>query len=222
LPVLQHADFSVAWEEQKIAPQNWNATWEASFDPVEVDQRCRVRASFHAPSPSHAIEIVIDPKMAFGTGHHQTTWLMMHEMLDMDWNGTTVLDMGSGTAVLAILASLRGAEEVLAIDNDAWAVDNARENLQTNDIQNVQVLQGEADTLGDRVFNRILANINKNVILADIGTYARCLETGGQLVCSGFFAEDVPDITRAAEGAGLIVEGEQHRQQWALVRFHKP
>lgn len=180
-----------------IPEQNWNATWEENFDAVEVDDFCCIRAPFHAPAQGKKYEIVIEPKMSFGTGHHETTSSMIRLMADLDFKGKTVLDMGCGTSVLAILAVMMGAGETHAIDNDEWAYRNSLENVQRNKADQILVALGDAKSLAafpEGHFDIILANINRNILLADIPSYARVLQPGGRLLLSGFYEEDRPMV----------------------------
>lgn len=180
-----------------IPEQNWNATWEENFDAVEVDDFCCIRAPFHALAQGKKYEIVIEPKMSFGTGHHETTSSMIRLMADLDFKGKTVLDMGCGTSVLAILAVMMGAGETHAIDNDEWAYRNSLENVQRNKADQIRVALGDAKSLAafpEGHFDIILANINRNILLADIPSYARVLQPGGRLLLSGFYEEDRPMV----------------------------
>ncbi len=197
---------------------NWNALWESHFEPVEVGERCYVRAPFHAPK-GVGYEIVIMPKMSFGTGHHATTWLMLDAMLDADLPGKTGLDMGSGTGVLAILATMMGAAAVDAIDIDDWAVQNCLENIRANGVEEkIRVSAGDASLLdGGQKYDFILANINRNILLADMSRYAAVLKPGGTIFFSGFLEVDVPMIRRQAESLGMVFEKVNLRGGWAMV-----
>ncbi len=209
--------------ETLIEWRNWNAEWESSFQPVNIEDRCIVRASFHEKPDQIEYDVIIDPNMSFGTGHHETTWLMVKECLDMDFTGKSVLDMGCGTAVLAILAAKKNAREVLAIDIEEVAVENAQENIRLNDVNNIPITvkKGDSALLADRHFHIILANINKNVLLADIPRYSQSLTSGGELLMSGFFETDTSSITEKAAAAGLTLIRQNLRNQWCLLHFVK-
>jgi ribosomal protein L11 methyltransferase len=201
---------------------NWNALWESHFEPVEVGERCCVRAPFHAPRGAE-YEIVIMPKMSFGTGHHATTWLMLDAMLDRDLTDKTGLDMGSGTGVLAILAAMKGARAVDAIDIDDWACRNCLENILTNGVQDrVTVRQGDASLLdGVEKYDFILANINRNILLRDMPRLTGVLKPGGVILFSGFLEIDVPMIRAQAEALGLSRESGRLREGWAMTAHRK-
>jgi ribosomal protein L11 methyltransferase len=220
-----------AWLEQASYPYrrteaaddvNWNALWESRFEPVEVGERCYVRAPFHEAKGA-GYEIVIMPKMSFGTGHHATTWLMLDAMLDSDLRGRTGLDMGSGTGVLAILAAMMGAEAVDAIDIDTWAVENCLENIRANGVQErIRVMEGDASLLDSaEKYDFMLANINRNILLEDMPRYAAVLKPGGTILFSGFLEIDVPMIRRRAESLGMACEKTQLRNGWAMVACRK-
>jgi ribosomal protein L11 methyltransferase len=200
---------------------NWNAVWESQFEPIVVEGRCCVRAPFHEKHEDVEYDIVIMPKMSFGTGHHATTWLMLSRILMLDVAGKTGLDMGSGTGVLAILAVLRGARHVEAIDIDRWAYENCLENAEMNGVARlVTAVEGDASllkTVGQYDF--ILANINRNILLADMEKYAAALKPGGTLLLSGFLEVDIPAIRRKAAAAGLTFRDSQLREGWALVEI---
>lgn len=210
----------LACTTREIPDQNWNALWESSYEPVTVAGKCRVRAPFHAPG-NLQFEIIVEPRMSFGTAHHETTSLMIEMLMDEDVTGRRVLDMGCGTGVLAILASMMGAAEVVAIDNDEWAFSNAADNLMINRAGNVQLIRGDAGSIPGPACNIILANINRNVLLEDINVYAEFLGTGGILLVSGFFLQDLPLIREAAAKAGLHYALHKSNNQWTAARFVK-
>ncbi|MFN3342055.1 MAG: 50S ribosomal protein L11 methyltransferase [Flavobacteriales bacterium] len=213
--------FSVEFSQRKIAQQNWNAEWESGFQPIVVNERCRIRAPFHLADPAYADELIIQPQMSFGTGHHETTWLMANRMYQLDLKGKSLLDMGCGTGVLAILAAKCCAAPISAIDIDEWSYLNTLENLELNGVEGVFVEKGEAALLDGRRFQVILANINRNVLLADLPVYAKCLEKGGQLLLSGFFISDVETLKASAHQQGLVFEGMDERNNWAVLEFKK-
>jgi ribosomal protein L11 methyltransferase len=199
-----------------IKETNWNQVWESNFDPVVVDDFVAVRASFHAPVSSVEQEIVITPKMSFGTGHHATTFMMMQQMREVPFTNKKVFDFGTGTGVLAILAARLGAAEVLAIDNDDWSIVNARENIENNKVVNVDLEKAD-DAAGQGRFDIILANINKNVILANLVVLSERLMPQGQLLLSGLLVTDEPDIRAALQEHGLQVISRRERHNWLCL-----
>ncbi|MEJ2584144.1 MAG: 50S ribosomal protein L11 methyltransferase [Robiginitalea sp.] len=221
LSYLSHPDWEVSWETDWIEPQNWNAQWEKAYDPIRVGERCVVRAPFHPAPEAIPYDIVISPKMSFGTGHHQTTFLMLDYLLDMDLDEKAILDVGSGTGVLAILAGMKGASPVTAIDIDPWAFENCRENTARNKQEGIEVLQGEAGALKQRKYDVVLANINKNVLLGDLKTYADLLTEKGILLLSGFYNRDLPDLQKEASHHGLKYLDKREIEDWTAARFLK-
>jgi ribosomal protein L11 methyltransferase len=209
------------WTERLVPHVNWNAEWEKNFEPVTVNDLVHIRAEYHPALPHIPMEVVIRPGMAFGTGHHATTFMMVAAMLDMDLKGKKVLDMGTGSGVLAILADKLGAEAVWAVDYDENASENARINTRLNDAGRVEVLTGTVGSLSESGFNVILANINRNIITADIGSYASKLEAGGELLVSGFYSEDLELINRAAIAAGLEKRSANVKNNWCSATFRK-
>lgn len=212
--------FSVRWQQESIADRNWNEEWEKNyFQPLVIKDRLLVRAPFHTNFPQYEIEIVIEPKMAFGTGNHETTALMMGTMTDLSFSGKKVLDMGCGTGILAILASKLGAASLTAIDNDTWSFNATTENITINQCGNIRPVLGDASCLGSEIFDIILVNIHKNVIIQDIRTYASVLASRGWFMCSGFFEEDLKDIEEAAKVCGLRLYSTSTRNHWMLGLF---
>ncbi|MFR9166042.1 MAG: 50S ribosomal protein L11 methyltransferase [Dysgonomonas sp.] len=210
----------ITYTVEEIEEINWNEEWEKNyFKPLIIDDRCIIQSTFHNQPADYEYNILIDPKMAFGTGHHQTTKLMIKEILKMDLKGKSVLDMGCGTAVLAILASMRGADPIVAIDIDHWAYDNAIENLQLNNIHNVEVQIGGAEILGSQKFDVIFANINRNILLNDIKKYVSVLNENGELYMSGFYTEDIPVLENECAQFGLKLSGCSEDNNWAEVKF---
>ncbi|KAB2871909.1 MAG: 50S ribosomal protein L11 methyltransferase [Bacteroidales bacterium] len=210
---------SINFEVNSIADKNWNEVWESNFEPILVDNKCLVRASFHTNFPKTDYEIVIDPKMSFGTGHHQTTHLMINALLNTDVNGLTVLDMGCGTGVLAILAEMKGAANVVAIDIDEWAYRNSLENVTENKCTKTEVLLGDAALLAGKHFDLIIANINLNILLNDLATYKSSLNVNGKLFMSGILRSDVNTLIQASEKLGLKHQETFYRDDWAMVSF---
>ncbi|SRR5690606_21646491 len=222
LLIHQPAGFEVSYVVNEIEPQNWNKVWERNFEPVVVADKCYVRATFHAPAAEYPYEIVIDPKMAFGTGHHQTTSLMMQLMLTETIEAKNVLDMGCGTGILAILAAKLGAAQVLAIDNDPVCVASVEENKIRNDVAHITTACGSAELIQGSRFDVILANINRNILLDQLEDYARSLTSNGVLFISGFYeGYDLDVLKSAAASHGLIHTGDETMDRWAAVRFIK-
>lgn len=211
---------SAHWHIEEIESQNWNEEWEKNYPPIKV-KNIYVRAPFHPDASDNELEIIIQPKMAFGTGHHATTAMMMELMLAANIADKHVLDMGCGSGILAILASKLGCITATAIDNDPNCVLNSIENIETNKIRNIEVLQGDALSLKDLKFEVILANINRNILLADIASYNIALSDGGQLLVSGFLTEDVELITQAFGKYGLKLSSMKQNQNWAALHFFK-
>lgn len=213
----------ITYTTSLIEGKDWNEEWEKNyFKPLIIDDKCIIQSTFHKEPATYEYNIYIDPKMAFGTGHHQTTELMIREILNMDFAGKSVLDMGCGTAILAILASMRGADPILAIDIDEWAYDNAKENLDLNKASNVDVQIGGAELLtSDKTFDIVLANINRNILLNDIHVYASVLNADGVLFMSGFYTEDIPALTEECNKHSLTFVHSHNKDNWANVKFIK-
>lgn len=208
-------------EIESVPEVNWNAEWEKNFPPVVINQDCRIRAPFHSFPATCAYDIIIEPKMAFGTGHHATTYLMLEELLKTEVTGRKILDAGTGTGVLSVLASMRGASLVIACDIDKHAVDNATENFRRNKISNVMLIHGSVKEISETGFDGILANINKNVLLSEMPHYAHHMKEGGFLLCSGFFREDADEISKIAENNFLELRHMSAREGWAALNFRK-
>jgi len=212
----------ISWRSNEMEDKNWNEEWEKNyFDPIVVDDVCCIHSSFHHLEGPFVYRILIDPKMAFGTGHHQTTRLIISEILSVNLMQRSVLDMGCGTALLAILASMKGADPITAIDIDTWAYNNALENVQLNGTDNIRLLQGGAELLGDETFDVILANINRNILLRDIPSYNAVLNKHGMIIMSGFYKEDIPSIRVKCEDEGLIFSHFAEKDQWVAMTFVK-
>ena len=206
----------------KIKSENWNEEWEKNyFKPIVIGNECVIHSSFHVNIPETRYRIIIDPKMSFGTGHHETTGLVIEQLLQANLSGKTILDMGCGTAVLAILARMRGAKHALAIDIDDWCTQNSEENIALNSISDIDVMLGGAELLENKHFDIILANINRNILLNDMKHYANCLSTGGELYMSGFYVEDIPVIEAEANKHNLSLIDFKERNKWAVVKFCK-
>ncbi|MBP5400985.1 MAG: 50S ribosomal protein L11 methyltransferase [Bacteroidales bacterium] len=215
-------DTDVSYEISHIEEQDWNAVWEASYEPVTIVGRCHIRAPFHEPCPNMEYEIIIEPKMSFGTAHHETTSLMIEYILEEDFTGKSVLDMGSGTGVLSILARKRGATPVVAIDNDPWAYENNIENNARNGINDITVKLGDASAIGEQTFDVIIANINRNILLNDMHLYARSMHTGSIIFFSGFYqGHDLDTIRAKAATLGLEFVSNKIRNEWTAAKFVK-
>ena len=214
--------FSVVTEAEMIPDQNWNEVWEKNyFKPLLIGGRCLVRAPFHTEYQPAEFELVIEPKMAFGTGNHETTTLVAEQILDMDLAGKTVLDMGCGTGILGMLASLKGAKSITAIDIDTWSFESTVENARLNNIFNLEAKLGDASLLGSETYEIIFANIHKNVIINDLPVYESVLQPGGKIYLSGFYTQDMPDVKAKAESLGLVEKGHQEKNNWVVYSFEK-
>ena len=216
---MQWDGVTVSVKEQEIEQVNWNVEWERNFNPIEVDGRVYIRAPFHAERAGFEYAMLIEPKMSFGTGHHQTTHMMIQWLLETPSNHADVLDMGCGTGILGILAGMRGAKSVHGIDVDTWCIENTLENAQRNGVVMTADLGGSEVLSG--TYDLILANINLNVLLADIAHYEKALRKGGSIFFSGFYEDNVPTLRAAAEALGLTFEGVKAREQWRSIKMVK-
>jgi ribosomal protein L11 methyltransferase len=212
-----NAQIPIAWETHFIVYKNWNEEWEKNYQPVVIDGRCRIRAPFHPPDPVLDFDLVIEPKMSFGTAHHETTRMMISLILEADWPGKVFLDMGCGTGVLAVLASKMGGKNGLAIDNDTWAYENTKENLRRNMVSNVTAFLGDEQLIEDHQFDVILANINRNILLQQIPAYLKALKPGGKIFMSGFYEEDIPVLLKAFDESGLKLLEKRTLNNWSAV-----
>lgn len=221
--ITTYLPFNVSLSREVIPDQNWNEVWEKNyFKPLLIGGRCLVRAPFHNEYEPAEFELVIEPKMAFGTGNHETTTLVAEQILDMDLTEKTVLDMGCGTGILGMLASMKGAQSVTAIDIDSWSFESTVENARLNNIFNLKAKLGDASLLGDETYEIIFANIHKNVIINDMPAYESVLQSGGKLYLSGFYAHDMPDVKAKAESLGLLETGYKEKNNWVVYTFEKP
>lgn len=215
---------AIAYSLKTLEKENWNQTWESNYDSIEVLDQIRVRASFHDPDPRFPYELQINPKMSFGTGHHETTWLVMAEQLKLPHQGANLMDVGSGTGILGILGKKLGARYVLAFDIEEWAVENALENAELNDVsEDFEVFQGTISEVGeDKIFDGILANINRNILLREMKAYEKHLKPGGWMVISGFYEGDATALRDHGHTLGLKPIRINVRNEWAVITFEKP
>lgn len=216
--VLTNNEFEISYSFDEIEQVNWNSEWEKNFNPIIVDNLCSVRAPFHE-KPDTEFDIIIEPKMSFGTGHHETTHMMIQHIMANDFQGKSVLDMGCGTAVLAILAEMKGANPIDAIDIDNWCYLNSVENAERNNCENISVYEGDASLLINKKYDTIIANINRNILLNDIKTYAKCLNKEGSLFLSGFYKEDIETIEAECNTNGLKLKNKLNRNNWVALHF---
>lgn len=216
--LLHSPEFVISYTVEEIEQVNWNEEWEKNFEPIDVDGKCHVRAPFH-PKTDAEFDIVIEPKMSFGTGHHETTHMMIQHLLEIDVKGMKTLDMGCGTAILAILAEMKGAEPIDAIDIDNWCYLNSIENAERNNCHHISVYEGDAALLGGKNYDLIIANINRNILLNDMQAYVRCLNPKGTLLLSGFYEEDVPFIDASCTEKGLTYVKKFQRNNWVSLKY---
>lgn len=214
-------DAQIEYVRTEIEQRNWNSEWESNFQPILVKEQCYIRAEFHESQPDIPYEIVIQPKMSFGTGHHATTHLMVEYILESKLEGKSVLDMGCGTAILAILAKMKGAGYTEGIDIDEWSVENSIENAEKNMVE-VVVRLGDVSLLGNQQFDVILANINKNILMADIPDYVKNLNfVNGELILSGLLESDFEDIKQRCEEFDLEFVSKKQKEEWIALKFIK-
>jgi ribosomal protein L11 methyltransferase len=218
LEVINSGLFDIETEYQVLEEKNWNALWESQYDPVLIDNTIFVRAPFHKPHPQAKYDIIIEPKMSFGTAHHETTALVLKLMLKSNLSGKTVLDMGCGTGILTIMAAKKGATALTAIDNDQWAIDNTPKNLNHNNVEGVEVINGDASSIPEKTFDLIVANINRNVIINDMPVYLKHLKKEGTLIVSGFYEFETPLIRDIVEKYDRTIEEEISENQWTALR----
>lgn len=216
--ILNSEEFIISYEFNEIEQTNWNAEWETNFKPIVVDDLVTVRAPFH-DKPNTKYDLIIEPKMSFGTGHHETTHMMIQHILKNDFKNKSVLDMGCGTGVLAILAEKLGASKLDAIDIDNWCYLNSLENVERNDCKCISVYEGDVRLLEGKTYDTIIANINRNILLADIPTYSDCLNTNGELYLSGFYEEDIPLLEDLCNKHMLKLKETMKRGDWVSLKF---
>jgi len=220
IQILENPEFKIDYTFEEIEQVNWNEEWEKNFEPIDVDGKCHVRAPFHEKTNAE-YDIVIEPKMSFGTGHHETTHMMIQHLLETDLVGKKTLDMGCGTAILAILAEMKGAQPIDAIDIDNWCYLNSIENAERNNCKHISVYEGDASLLVGKKYDVIIANINRNILLNDMQQYVACLNENGILFLSGFYTEDIPVISESCTSKGLTYVKQFERNNWVALKFVK-
>lgn len=218
--ILNSPEFVISYKIEEIEQVNWNEEWEKNFEAIEVDGTCHVRAPFH-PKTEAKFDIIIEPKMSFGTGHHETTHMMIQHLLETDVTGMKTLDMGCGTAILAILAEMKGAQPIDAIDIDNWCYLNSIENAERNSCKNITVYEGDANLLKDKKYDLIIANINRNILLNDMQAYVDCLNPKGIILFSGFYNQDIPFIDASCVEKGLNFVKKLERNNWVSLKYTK-
>ncbi|WP_196890897.1 50S ribosomal protein L11 methyltransferase [Aureivirga marina] len=220
ISILNSEMFTISYEVKEIEQVNWNEEWEKNFEPIQVADLVSVRAPFHE-NPNLKYDIVIEPKMSFGTGHHETTNLMIQQLIDLELENKKVLDMGCGTGILAIFAEMKGAQPIDAIDIDNWCYENSLENVERNNCKHISVYEGEASLLEGKSYDVIIANINRNILLNDIKTYEKCLNEGGILLLSGFYTEDIPMMDEKASNLGMKLDRTLELNNWVSLKYKK-
>lgn len=221
IEILTNENFKISYTTNEIEPVNWNEEWEKNFSPIDVDGICHVRAPFH-PATNAKYEIVIEPKMSFGTGHHETTHMMIQHLLDLDVTNKKTIDMGCGTAILAILAEMKGAHPIDAVDIDNWCYLNSIENAERNTCKHISVYECDASWLNDgQKYDVFIANINRNILLNDMATYVNCMNDNAVLLLSGFYTEDFEAINACCEKLGLSFESKKERNNWLGLKYSK-
>lgn len=217
--ILTSPEFSISYTVEEIHQVNWNEEWEKNFEPIDVDGKCHVRAPFH-PKTNAEFDIIIEPKMSFGTGHHETTHMMIQHLLETNVTNLKTLDMGCGTAILAILAEMKGAQPIDAIDIDNWCYLNSIENAERNNCHHIAVYEGDAALLIGKKYDLIIANINRNILLNDMQHYVDCLNEKGVLLLSGFYLIDIPFIDASCTEKGLTFVKKFERNNWVSLKYH--
>ena len=217
---LKNDEFQISFSQEEIAQVNWNSEWEKNFQPIQVDDLVSIRAPFH-DNPNLKYDIVIEPKMSFGTGHHETTHMMVQHLLDLDLQNKKVLDMGCGTGILAIFAEMKGAKPIDAIDIDAWCYENSVENCERNNCKHISVFEGDVSLLINKKYDVIIANINRNILMSDIKVYTNCLNKNGVLLLSGFYQDDIPVIDGEVSKYDLKLDKIIERNNWVALKYDK-
>ncbi len=218
--VLASDEFDISFTHKEIEQVNWNEEWEKNFEPIHVDNKVSVIAPFHEKTDME-YEIIIEPKMSFGTGHHETTYLMIKHLLALDLADKSVLDMGTGTGILAIFAEMKGAQPIDAIDIDEWCYINTEENVEKNNCKHIKAYQGDAAMLIHQKYDVIIANINRNILLNDMDVYNKCLNNGGKLLLSGFYTQDIPFIEERTKDLGLSIQKTYIKNNWVGLQLDK-
>ena len=218
--ILDSGEFSISYEMEVIEQTNWNSEWEKNFNPIQVDDLVSIRAPFHE-NPNLKYDIVIEPKMSFGTGHHETTHMMVQHLLELDLTNKKTLDMGCGTGILAIFAEMKGAKPIDAIDIDNWCYQNSIENVERNNCSNISVFEGEASLLVNKKYDVIIANINRNILLNDMHAYMNCLNENGTLLLSGFYKEDIEIIDAEVSKYNCKLDKTIERNNWVALKYQK-
>jgi ribosomal protein L11 methyltransferase len=220
IQILSSKEFEISYVEEVIEQINWNSEWEKNFEPIQVDDLVSIRAPFHQ-NPQLPYDIVIEPKMSFGTGHHETTHMMVQQLLHLNLTNKKVLDMGCGTGILAIFAEMKGANPIDAIDIDNWCYVNSIENVERNNCTHISVFEGDAALLKDKNYDVIIANINRNILLNDMEAYMNCLNNNGVILFSGFYKEDIPVIDAEVTKYGLKLVKTIERNNWVSLQYLK-
>jgi ribosomal protein L11 methyltransferase len=220
LYILGSPKFKIKYAHHEVIQTNWNKEWEKNFNPIQVDGQVSIRAPFHE-NPSLKFDIVIEPKMSFGTGHHETTHMMIQHLLALDLENKKVLDMGCGTGILAIFAEMKGAQPTDAIDIDSWCYQNSLENVQRNGCRYITVLEGDSSLLKGKKYDVVIANINRNILLSDMKTYTDSLSKNGVLLLSGFYKDDITIIENEVVKHGLIFDKMIQRNSWVALKYTK-
>lgn len=211
----------ISFQINEIEKQNWNAVWESNYDPIRISNQVFIRANFHSSEPGYAMEIVINPKMSFGTGHHETTFLMTQALFEIELRGKSVLDAGTGTGILAIVATKLGAIDVKGFDIDPWSIENSIENAGLNQCEEIIFVEGTIANESLKKYDVLLANINRNILLSEMHEYSERIVDGGVLLLSGFYAEEVPIILKSASDNGLIFNAQTEKNQWTCIKLQK-
>jgi ribosomal protein L11 methyltransferase len=220
LYILGSPKFKIKYAHHEVIQTNWNKEWEKNFNPIQVDGQVSIRAPFHE-NPSLKFDIVIEPKMSFGTGHHETTHMMIQHLLALDLENKKVLDMGCGTGILAIFAEMKGAQPTDAIDIDSWCYQNSLENVQRNGCRYITVLEGDSSLLKGKKYDVVIANINRNILLSDMKTYTDSLSKNGVLLLSGFYKDDITIIENEVVKHGLVFDKMIQRNSWVALKYTK-
>jgi len=218
IQILESEEVTFSYDVKEIEQVNWNEEWEKNFEPIVIADQVSIRAPFHE-NPGLKYDIVIEPKMSFGTGHHETTHLMIQHLMELDLQGKKVLDMGCGTGILAIFAEMKGATALDAIDIDDWCYENSLENVERNNCQHISVFEGDASLLKPDAYDVIIANINRNILLKDMSVYTDSLKKNGILLLSGFYTEDIEKINESAELNGLKQDKKLTRNNWVGLKY---